>query len=95
VSTARDAVWRGFACQRQVLDAIAEFVAHGQEPSIMRVSYRAGLSTGQGRKCLRLLEAAGFVKVTRLSAQRVRIEIVRDPDDAELKAATDAAGRAS
>jgi hypothetical protein len=95
VSAGRDAVWRGVACQRQVLDAIAEFLAHGQEPSIMRVSYRAGLSTGQGRKCLRLLEAAGFVLVTRLSVQRVRIEIVRDPDDAELKAAIDAAGRAS
>jgi DNA-binding transcriptional regulator YhcF (GntR family) len=75
-----------------MLNAIAEFGAHGVAPTVRNLADRTRLSLDRARKCLTLLEEEGFVSVAPVNGRRLRVELVRDPDDAELRAAIEARG---
>jgi DNA-binding transcriptional regulator YhcF (GntR family) len=76
-----------FECQRAVLDALAEFAALGRQPGMLTLANMTGVGEMTARHCVLWLEHEGFVKVARPRAKVVRVELLRNPDDTELKAA--------
>jgi IclR-like helix-turn-helix domain-containing protein len=71
-----------FDAQRMILDALAARV----RPTMSELSGVSGLSVGTGRRCLLWLEREGFVRMVRTGSS-IRVEMIRNPDDGELRAA--------